>query len=89
MREISYHRNAVRYLKRMPIDRKEQVKAAIAELARLPDVSLHPNVKVMQAEWAGCYRLRIGSYRAIFQITRVGPAEVVEVLLVGPRGDIY
>lgn len=89
MRKILYHRHAARYLKRMPDDRKAQVKSAIAELAVLADVAMHPNVKAMQAEWVGCYRLRIGSYRAIFQILGDGPAGIVEVLLVGPRGDIY
>ncbi len=54
MREILYHRHAVRYLKRMPEDRKDQVK------------------------------LRVGGYRLIFRV-----AENIEVLHVGPRGDIY
>jgi len=30
MREISYHKRAVKYLRRMPVDRKEQIKAALA-----------------------------------------------------------
>ncbi len=39
MREIVYHRHAVSYLKRMPVDRKEQVKAALNEIAVLADPS--------------------------------------------------
>jgi hypothetical protein len=38
MREILYHRNAVRYLKRMPADRKEQIKTALADVALLPEI---------------------------------------------------
>ncbi|NQX01816.1 type II toxin-antitoxin system RelE/ParE family toxin [bacterium] len=79
----------MRYLKRMPHGRKEQVKAAIAEVAGLSDIGSHSNVKAMQAEWMGCYRLRIGRYRALFKITREGAAEFFEVLAVGPRGDVY
>jgi mRNA-degrading endonuclease RelE of RelBE toxin-antitoxin system len=39
MRPVFYHRNAVRYLKRMPEDRKQQVKAAVNEVAACDD---HP-----------------------------------------------
>jgi hypothetical protein len=42
MREILYHRNAVRYLKRMPADRKEQIKTALADVALLPDIQGTP-----------------------------------------------
>ena len=64
MRDVLYHRNAVRYMRRMPADRKEQVKAVIEELSALEDLLAHPNVKSMSGEWRGCLRLRIGSYRA-------------------------
>ena len=73
----------------MPIDRKEQAKAAVVQAADFPDVLKNPNVRAMEGEWAGCYRLRIGSYRAIFQIVREGPIEQFQVLVVGPRGDVY
>jgi mRNA-degrading endonuclease RelE of RelBE toxin-antitoxin system len=84
MREVFYHRHAVRYLKRMPVDRKEQVKAAIAEVAAFSDVLVHPAVKSMRGEWDGCLLLRVGGYRVIFRIS-----ENMEVLHVGPRGDVY
>jgi mRNA interferase RelE/StbE len=84
MREILYHRHAVRYLKKMPDDRKEQVKSAIAEVAELSDMHAHPSVKAMRGEWEGCLRLRVGGYRVIFRV-----AESIEILHVGPRGDIY
>jgi len=57
MREVVYHCHAVRYMKRMPADRKEQVKAAVLEVAGLPDVGSHPNAKAMRGEWDGCFRL--------------------------------
>ena len=89
MRQVLYHRNAVKYLRRMPVDRKEQVKSAITELAAIADISLHPNVKAMAGEWSGCLRLRIGQYRAIFRIAVDGGNESIEVLQVGLRGNIY
>ncbi len=89
MREILYHRNAVRYLKRIPADRKEQIKAALAGVASLPDTQAHPNIKSMAGDWSGCYRLRVGQYRAIFRLASRDGLEVMEVLQVGPRGGIY
>jgi mRNA interferase RelE/StbE len=89
MREILYHRAASRSLKKLPVDRKEQIKAAIAGLAGQTHILSHPSVKVMQGDWVNCMRLRVGSYRVIFRITGQPPAEQLEVLEAGPRGDIY
>lgn len=89
MREILYHRHAVRYLRRMPEDRKIQVKAALAEAAALPDPLAHPQVVAMTGEWKGCMRIRVGTYRAIFRCADVDGVTTMEVLHVGPRGDVY
>ena len=62
MREVVYHRNAARYLKRMPADRKEQVKSALADISTLVDVLTHPGVRAMKGEWDGCFRLYIGRF---------------------------
>ena len=89
MRPVVYHRNAARYMRRMPADRKAQVKAAVDEVAALEAPLSHPNVKALGGEWSGCLRLRVGRYRAIFHIVADGGKECLEVLQVGPRGDIY
>jgi phage-related protein len=47
MRAVLYHRHAVRYLRRMPADRKAQVKAAVDEVAALDDPLSHANVKAL------------------------------------------
>ena len=67
--EVVYHRHAVRYLRRVPADRKQQIKRAIDEVAELDVPTTHPNVRQMAGDWAGCMRLRIGIYRAIFHVT--------------------
>lgn len=86
---ILYHRHAVRYLRRMPEDRKSQVKAALAEAAVLPDPLAHPQVLAMTGEWKGCMRIRVGTYRAIFRCADHDGVATMEVLQVGPRGDVY
>jgi mRNA interferase RelE/StbE len=89
MREVLYHRAASRALKKIPLERKEQIKAAIAMVAEQSNVLLHPSVKIMQGEWVNCMRLRVGTYRVIFRITGHPSAERLEVLEAGPRSDIY
>ena len=89
MREISYHKRAVKYLRRMPVDRKEQIKATLKQIAELEDPQSNPNVKAMGGNWDGCQRIRIGRYRAIYRVVeQVGAARLV-VLHVGPRGNIH
>ena len=43
------------------------------------------DVEPLTGEWQGCYRLRIGDYRAIFGYAWGG----IEVLAVGHRSDVY
>jgi mRNA-degrading endonuclease RelE of RelBE toxin-antitoxin system len=43
----------------------------------------------MSVEMAGWSRLRVGSYRAMLQVTVIEIDEVLYVGSIGPRGDIY
>jgi mRNA-degrading endonuclease RelE of RelBE toxin-antitoxin system len=95
-RQILFHRHAAKYVKKMPADRKEKLLEALLALAALPDPSVNPNLSKMSGEWDGTWRLRVGSYRVICRFSLqdedpavVPSANVFEVLLVGPRGDIY
>jgi len=89
MRPIVLHRNAARYLRRMPADRRAQMETALREVAAAEDPPALPNVKRMSGEWSGCARLRVGRYRAIFHLVDIENVETLEVLAIGPRGDIY
>lgn len=89
MRAVVLHRRAARYLSKMPRDRAIQVRDALREVAALDEISSHPNIKQMGGNMAGWSRLRIGSYRAILQITIIKVDEVLYVDAIGPRGDIY
>ena len=89
MRAIVFHRRAAGYLTRMPRDRAIQVRDALREVAALDKISSHPNIKQMGGNMTGWSRLRIGSDRAILQITIIEIDEVLYVDAIGPRGDIY
>jgi mRNA-degrading endonuclease RelE of RelBE toxin-antitoxin system len=89
MRAIVFHRRTARYLSRMPRDRAVQVRDALREVAELAAITDHPNIKSMSGGMAGWFRLRVGSYRAILQVTVMESDEVLYVDAIGPRGDIY
>jgi mRNA interferase RelE/StbE len=89
MRAIVFHRRAARYLSRMPRDRAIQVRDALREVAELAAITDHPNIKSMIGTMDGWFRLRVGSYHAILQVTLMEIDEVLYVDAIGPRGDIY
>ena len=90
MRPVVFHRHAASYFKRLPGDRRAQIVSAIETLRPPRPPAELPNVKAMQGEWAGCWRMRVGSLRVIFRIVRQpDETEAVEVLQIGPRGDVY
>jgi mRNA-degrading endonuclease RelE of RelBE toxin-antitoxin system len=77
----------------MPGDRQAQMRSALQAVAALSDPASSPNVRPMSGDWAGCFRLRVGSYRAIFRVIPPelpeAPEGTLDVLLIGPRGDVY
>ena len=77
----------------MPRDRQTQMRAALQAVAALPDPASSPNVSPMSGEWAECHRLRVGSYRAILRVIPPelpeAPEGTLDVLVIGPRGDVY
>jgi mRNA-degrading endonuclease RelE of RelBE toxin-antitoxin system len=89
MRAIIFHRRAAAYLSRMPRDRAARMRDALREVALLAAITDHPNIKPMRGGMAGWFRLRVGSYRAILQVTVMEIDEVLYVDAIGPRGDIY
>ena len=88
MRPVGLHRYAARYLRRMPGPQRERMRVALEELAGVDDVAEHRNVRLMRGQWAGCYRLRVGECRAVFRLVN-DREEMIEVLNIGPRGDVY
>ncbi|MFT5466578.1 MAG: mRNA-degrading endonuclease RelE of RelBE toxin-antitoxin system [Verrucomicrobiales bacterium] len=93
MRPIVFHRRAARQFRRIPEERRKQIKAKLREVAALADPTSDPHAAATKGKWEGCLRLRVGDYRAIFWVVERENSfqlqEVLEVLQVGPRGGIY
>jgi mRNA interferase RelE/StbE len=85
MAKLLVHDRAARYVARMDVRLKEQLKAKLQALADDPNAM--PGVKAMAGEWAGFLRLRHGDLRVIFFYDRL--SDTIIVSHIGPRGDVY
>ena len=82
MRPISYTRQALKALRKMPADMAERIITKIEQYAEEPD-SLSNNVKALKGREG--IRLRVGDWRVIMNDEGV----VLAVLEIGPRGSVY
>lgn len=85
MSKVVVHRNAAKYLQRLPKEIKERVKNILEELQQGP--LQNPSVKHMVGDWAGYHRIKAGNLRIIFWYDR--SEDIVYVDHIGPRGDVY
>jgi mRNA interferase RelE/StbE len=77
--KVNYKRSAEKFLDRQPQDGRKRIMDAISKLPFSGDV------QPMNGR-AG-FRLRVGTYRVIFEVDAA--ARVVTVWDIGARGDVY
>ena len=82
MKQVSYTRAAIRGLRKMPANTSRLIRSKIEAYAVDP-ASQANNVKALKGRDA--IRLRVGDWRVILD----DQGNVLAVLDVGPRGDIY
>ena len=84
--QIEYSKAAVKALQRMDKSTRLRIRDGIEGLTLKPPQG---DIKPMQGKPAGRYRLRVGSYRVIYSYRIDGTVEVLCILDIGSRGDIY
>jgi len=82
MKPISYTRQALKALRRMPADMAQRIIAKIEPSAEEPESQAN-NVKALKGRKG--IRLRVGDWRVIMNDDGV----VLAVLEIGPRGSVY
>jgi mRNA interferase RelE/StbE len=83
MKRVTYSRDALRVLARIPANTARLIRAKIDQYAADP-TSLGNNVKALKGE-PGYYRLRVGDWRTLFLEDGV----VLLVTRIAPRGSAY
>ena len=84
--EIRYDKVATKYLRGLPQKLKDSIRDAIKGLTQKPPKG---DIMPMQGYKDGRYRLRVGKYRVIYRYTTDGEVEILIVMEIGSRGDIY
>ena len=83
---IKYSKDALKFLARLDKKSVQRIREAINGLTQTPPVG---DIKTMQGYTDGRKRLRIGSWRIIYKYTAENEVEILLVIDIGNRGDIY
>lgn len=83
---VKYSKDSLKFLAKQEKKTIERIRAAITGLTEKPPVG---DIKPMQGAGEGRYRLRIGSWRVIYRYDLDGIVEVLFIIDIGNRGDIY
>lgn len=84
--EIRYSKAAQKAINAMDRATKQRIRAGILGLTKKPPQG---DIKPMQGYHDGRQRLRVGKYRVIYRYDIDGAVEVLLIMDIGSRGDIY
>ena len=84
--EIRYSKAAVKAINAMDKPTKTRIHMGIMGLTQKPPSG---DIKLMQGFHDDRYRLRIGKYRIIYKFSLEMELEILHIIDIGSRGDIY
>jgi mRNA interferase RelE/StbE len=83
MKRIAYSKNALRTLRRIPVNAAANIREKIELYATTSEALANKVVRLQGV--SGNFRLRVDDWRVIFTEN----AEVVAIIKVGARGSVY
>ena len=84
--EIQYEKAAIKYLKGLQKAQRNLILEAIEKLTHKP---AEGDIKKMSGYKDDRYRLRVGKYRVIYKYLTDREIEILSIMDIGSRGDIY
>ncbi|MBO7254115.1 MAG: type II toxin-antitoxin system RelE/ParE family toxin [Clostridia bacterium] len=84
--KIRYSKDALKFLSKLDKKSVGRIRDAITGLTHNPPVG---DIKLMQGYNGGRMRLRVGSWRIIYRNENEDMVEIILVIDIGNRGDIY
>lgn len=84
--EIRYAKSAAKALERLDKGTKARIRAGIEGLTQKPPQG---DIKTMQGYSDGRQRLRVGKYRVVYRYGVERNLEILHIMEIGSRGDIY
>lgn len=83
---IKYSRDALKFLSKLDQRSVLRIQSAIKGLTQSPPVG---DIKLMQGYNDNRKRLRVGSWRVIYKYGAEQEVEILFIIDIGNRGDIY
>ena len=83
---IKYSKDALKFLSKLDAKSVNRIRSAIQGLTLDPPVG---DIKVMQGYTDSRKRLRVGTWRIIYKYGAENEVEILFVIDIGNRGDIY
>ena len=83
---IKYSKDALKFLSKLDAKSVNRIRTAIQGLTLTPPVG---DINVMQVYIDSRKRLRVGSWRIIYKYGAENEIEILFVIDIGNRGDIY
>ena len=84
--KILYSRDALKFLAKLDPKAVNRIRNAIQGLAKSPPEG---DIRPLQGYSDGRKRLRVGGWRVIYRCDRDGELEVLLIIDIGNRGDVY
>lgn len=84
--EISYSKSAAKAINALDRPTKQRIRDGILGLTKKPPEG---DIRPLQGYNDGRQRLRVGKYRVIFKIDLESEIQILYIMNVGSRGDIY
>ncbi len=83
---IRYSKEALKFLARLDAKSVERIRTAVRGLTKEPPIG---DIRPLQGYSDQRMRLRVGGWRVIFRYGSEGEVEILFVLDIGNRGDVY
>ena len=83
---IKYSKDALKFLAKLDQKSVARIRNAIAGLTQTPPLG---DIKAMQGYTDDRKRLRVGSWRVIYRYGEEQKIEILYIIDIGNRGDIY
>lgn len=83
---IKYSKDALKFLSKLDAKSVNRIRSAIQGLTLTPPIG---DIKAMQGYTDSRKRLRVGSWRVIYKYGAENNVEILFILDIGNRGDIY
>lgn len=84
--KVEYTRKAKKFIESQDRPTKQRLKKAIEGLTETPPQG---DIKLLQGYSDGRKRLRVGKYRVIYNYLPGGEIEILLIINIDSRGDIY